>query len=198
MCIRDRICPGGKASMKLVKATNSSANQSQVYRGIDIRVSFAENALMEEEDDEDEHHGRGDRRSTSSRGVEQSAEKGRGRDTRKTGTGGLLSIAKLSHGQKTVIAVALILALQKCDPSPFYLFDEFDAALDSNYRVNIRRILEEQAQSAQYLITTFKSDMIGVPDARFFQINYADRKSRIRAITYAEADDIISRDAVHI
>ena len=28
----------------------------------------------------------------------------------------------------------MIFAIQKCDPAPFYLFDEVDAALDADYR----------------------------------------------------------------
>lgn len=65
---------------------------------------------------------------------------------------GFQKMNKLSSGQKTVIALALIFALQSCDPviinyffmkksiylqAPFYVFDEIDAALDANYRKNI-------------------------------------------------------------
>jgi structural maintenance of chromosome 3 (chondroitin sulfate proteoglycan 6) len=41
----------------------------------------------------------------------------------------------LSQGEKTVIAFAIVIALQKCEPAPFYILDEFDAALDDNYRM---------------------------------------------------------------
>ena len=41
---------------------------------------------------------------------------------------------QLSGGQKTLVALALIFAIQGCDPAPFYLFDEIDAALDPQYR----------------------------------------------------------------
>lgn len=40
------------------------------------------------------------------------------------------------------MALAIIFALQKCDPAPFYIFDEFDAALDSRFRVHAREILK--------------------------------------------------------
>lgn len=33
---------------------------------------------------------------------------------------------QLSGGQKSLVALALIFSIQKCDPAPFYLFDEID------------------------------------------------------------------------
>ena len=34
------------------------------------------------------------------------------------------NMEQLSGGQKTLVALAFILAIQRCDPAPFYLFDE--------------------------------------------------------------------------
>ncbi|GAU29273.1 hypothetical protein TSUD_204670 [Trifolium subterraneum] len=47
---------------------------------------------------------------------------------------------QLSGGQETVVALALIFAIQRCDPAPFYLFDEIDAALDPQYRTAVASI----------------------------------------------------------
>lgn len=46
----------------------------------------------------------------------------------------------LSGGQKSLVALALIFAIQRCDPAPFYLFDEIDSALDATYRARVARI----------------------------------------------------------
>lgn len=44
---------------------------------------------------------------------------------------------QLSGGQKSLVALTLIFAIQQCDPAPFYLFDEIDAALDAQYRTAV-------------------------------------------------------------
>jgi len=41
------------------------------------------------------------------------------------------TMKQLSGGQKAVVALSLIFAIQRVDPAPFYLFDEIDAALDA-------------------------------------------------------------------
>ena len=42
-------------------------------------------------------------------------------------------MAALSGGQKALVALAIIFAIQRCDPAPFYLFDEIDQALDTTH-----------------------------------------------------------------
>lgn len=58
-----------------------------------------------------------------------------------SGHGETQSMKQLSGGQKTVVALTLIFAIQRCDPAPFYLFDEIDAALDPQYRTAVGSIL---------------------------------------------------------
>lgn len=48
---------------------------------------------------------------------------------------------QLSGGQKSLVALTLIFAIQKCDPAPFYLFDEIDQALDAQHRKAVAGML---------------------------------------------------------
>ena len=52
-----------------------------------------------------------------------------------------LRIRQLSGGQKSLVALAMIFAIQKCDPAPFYLFDEIDANLDADRRTAVAGML---------------------------------------------------------
>jgi structural maintenance of chromosome 3 (chondroitin sulfate proteoglycan 6) len=54
----------------------------------------------------------------------------------------------LSLGEKTVVALTIILSLQKCEPAPFYILDEFDAALDDNYRNSIAELIFDLSKEA--------------------------------------------------
>ncbi|CAI9105890.1 OLC1v1004914C1 [Oldenlandia corymbosa var. corymbosa] len=58
-----------------------------------------------------------------------------------SGQGETQSMKQLSGDQKPVVARALIFAIQRCDPAPFYLFDEIAAALDTQYRTAVGSIL---------------------------------------------------------
>ncbi|KAL7614970.1 hypothetical protein Lser_V15G05566 [Lactuca serriola] len=83
-----------------------------------------------------------------------------------TRQGDTQSMKQLSGGQKTVVALALIFAIQRCDPAPFYLFDEIDAALDPQYRTAVRSMVRRLADMAntQFITTTFRSELVKVAD----------------------------------
>ena len=61
--------------------------------------------------------------------------------TRPSPAASYLPPAKLSGGQRALVAAALILSMQRTFPSPFYLFDELDAALDSEKAGMLARLL---------------------------------------------------------
>ena len=56
---------------------------------------------------------------------------------------------QLSGGQKSMVALAYMFAMQKCDPSPIYIFDEIDAHLDSKAREKIALWLQNCKEDNQ-------------------------------------------------
>jgi structural maintenance of chromosome 3 (chondroitin sulfate proteoglycan 6) len=95
------------------------------------------------------------------------------------------SMQQLSGGQKALVALALIFAIQRCDPAPFYLFDEIDQALDTNYRIAVANLIQRQANSesapAQFITTTFRPEMVNVAD-KCFGIALMNKVSNIYAM----------------
>jgi len=61
---------------------------------------------------------------------------------------------QLSGGQKSLVALTLIFAIQKCDPAPFYLFDEIDQALDAQHRKAVAGTSTVFLSTVLYLLTT--------------------------------------------
>ena len=66
----------------------------------------------------------------------------------------------ISGGEKTLAAIAFVLALQKLKPSPFYLFDEVDAALDAPNAENLANILAERAKGFQFVVISHKEFVV--------------------------------------
>ncbi|CAF3493954.1 unnamed protein product [Rotaria socialis] len=97
---------------------------------------------------------------------------------------------QLSGGQKSLVALALIFAIQKCDPAPFYLFDEIDQALDPQYRHAVADMINELSQKAQFIITTFGPDLLKYGD-KFYGITYRNKVSQIRSVTRDEALEFV-------
>jgi len=101
-----------------------------------------------------------------------------------------LTMPQLSGGQKTVVAIALVFAIQRLEPAPFYLFDEIDAALDAQYRTAVARLLAKDARNAQMVLTTFRPEIIETAD-RFYRVYMKNRVSRIESVPRAEARKVI-------
>lgn len=71
-------------------------------------------------------------------------------------------LTELSGGQRSVVALSLILALLKFSPAPLYILDEIDAALDLSHTRNIGNILRSpRFRRAQFIIVSLKEGMFG-------------------------------------
>ncbi|TPX41013.1 hypothetical protein SeMB42_g05778 [Synchytrium endobioticum] len=85
-----------------------------------------------------------------------------------------LRMNQLSGGQKSLVALALIFAIQRCDPAPFYLFDEIDAALDAQYRTAVANMVHELSETAQFVTTTFRPELLVHAD-KFYGVTFTSK-----------------------
>lgn len=102
----------------------------------------------------------------------------------------LEGLGHLSGGQKAVVAASLLFAILKIEAAPFYIMDEFDNALDAEYRGTIAQLIGELSKTSQFLITTFKPDLIDAAD-RLFEIDLINHASVMKEIPKERAIEII-------
>ncbi|EGV65056.1 hypothetical protein CANTEDRAFT_113381 [Yamadazyma tenuis ATCC 10573] len=99
-------------------------------------------------------------------------------------------IEQLSGGQKSLCAIALILAIQNCDPAPFYLFDEIDANLDTQYRTSVASMIHALSDRAQFICTTFRPEMLQVAD-KFYGVTFNNKVTTVSDITRNDATSFV-------
>jgi len=66
----------------------------------------------------------------------------------------------LSGGEKTLVAIAFVLALAAGRPAPFYLLDEVDAALDRANSERLAGLLREYAKNAQVIVVSHNEELV--------------------------------------
>jgi chromosome segregation protein len=66
----------------------------------------------------------------------------------------------ISGGEKTLAATVFVLALQKLNPSPFYLFDEVDAHLDAPNAEKLSNIIKERSEGSQFIMVSLKDSVV--------------------------------------
>ncbi|MEM4693798.1 MAG: chromosome segregation SMC family protein [Nitrososphaerota archaeon] len=83
-----------------------------------------------------------------------------------------------SGGEKSVTAVALLLALQGLTPADFYIFDEVDAHMDIQYSARLAELFEEMSKKTQIIVITLK-DVIAEKADQLIGVYMRDGASRI-------------------
>lgn len=77
------------------------------------------------------------------------------------------NLLALSGGERALTAIALLFAILKVQPSPFYLLDEIDSALDEANLVRFQALLREASQDAQFIVITHRATTMEVADTLY-------------------------------
>ncbi|NVM43555.1 MAG: chromosome segregation protein SMC [Candidatus Lokiarchaeota archaeon] len=70
------------------------------------------------------------------------------------------SLEILSGGEKTLVALSFIFAVQEFYPAPFYIMDEIDAALDGPNVHRVSLVIKEFASQAQFMVISHREENI--------------------------------------
>ena len=76
----------------------------------------------------------------------------------------LLTLKSLSGGEKTIAALAFIFAIQEYSPTPFYVMDEVDAALDKVNTEKLAEMIKEHSKKAQFIAISHNDELISAAD----------------------------------
>ncbi|MFD4339363.1 AAA family ATPase [Streptomyces anulatus] len=88
-------------------------------------------------------------------------------------------LSLLSGGERSLTAVALLVAIFKARPSPFYVMDEVEAALDDTNLQRLIRIMAELQESSQLIVITHQKRTMEVADALYGVSMQGDGVSKV-------------------
>uniref|UniRef100_A0A1Y1M3E5 Structural maintenance of chromosomes protein n=1 Tax=Photinus pyralis TaxID=7054 RepID=A0A1Y1M3E5_PHOPY len=88
------------------------------------------------------------------------------------------SLSELSGGQRSLVALSLILAMLLFKPAPLYILDEVDAALDLSHTQNIGNMLKSHFKQSQFIIVSLKDGMFNNANV-LFRTKFVDGVSAV-------------------
>ncbi|KAK7550879.1 SMC2-like protein [Phyllosticta paracitricarpa] len=92
------------------------------------------------------------------------------------------SLTELSGGQRSLAAIALIMALLQFKPAPMYILDEVDAALDLSHTQNIGNLIKNRFKGSQFIVVSLKDGMFQNAN-RIFKTRFQNGTSTVLALT---------------
>jgi len=91
------------------------------------------------------------------------------------------SLSELSGGQRSLLALSLILSLLLFKPAPFYILDEIDAALDLSHTANLGIMIKEHFPQSQFLVVSLKDGMFTNANV-LYKVSFVDGTSKVDRI----------------
>lgn len=88
------------------------------------------------------------------------------------------SLSELSGGQRSLVALSLILSLLLFKPAPLYILDEVDAALDLSHTQNIGHMLKTHFKHSQFIVVSLKDGMFNNANV-LFRTKFVDGMSTV-------------------
>ncbi|XP_077293601.1 structural maintenance of chromosomes 2 [Arctopsyche grandis] len=88
-------------------------------------------------------------------------------------------LGELSGGQRSLVALSLILAMLLFHPAPLYILDEVDAALDLSHTQNIGNMLATHFKKSQFIIVSLKDGMFNNANV-LFRTKFVDGMSTVQ------------------
>ncbi|XP_022698778.1 structural maintenance of chromosomes protein 2-like isoform X2 [Varroa jacobsoni] len=92
------------------------------------------------------------------------------------------SLTELSGGQRSLVALSLILSMLLFKPAPIYILDEVDAALDLAHTQNIGLMIKNHFKGSQFVIVSLKDGLFSNANV-LFRTRFVDGKSTIERFT---------------
>ena len=88
------------------------------------------------------------------------------------------SLSELSGGQRSLVALSLILSLLLFKPAPLYILDEVDSALDLSHTQNIGNMLKNHFKHSQFIVVSLKDGMFNNANV-LFRTKFVDGMSTV-------------------
>ncbi|KAM4052044.1 structural maintenance of chromosomes protein 2 isoform 2-T5 [Anomaloglossus baeobatrachus] len=88
------------------------------------------------------------------------------------------NLTELSGGQRSLVALSLILAMLLFKPAPIYILDEVDAALDLSHTQNIGQMLRTHFRHSQFIVVSLKDGMFNNANV-LFRTKFVDGVSTV-------------------
>lgn len=96
---------------------------------------------------------------------------------------------KLSGGEKTLTSLSLIFALHEYKPSPIYLMDEIDAALDIHNASTISKYIVKSAKLCQFVVVSLRPETFLLCDDLIGIVKSNDMTKVVTCPTYKKNDE---------